>query len=225
MMSLGNTEITKAYLGDTEISKIYLGEDLVFGSSIPTPILPYDAQVEYLESSGTQYIDTGIYIQCNTVELNMRYSGFANKYFCCGCRKTYRNSAFVFSNGGTSLKDYSRYFINYGTTYQTPICQNDSSIHTVVFNNICKVDGNTIATFTAVNQTASTTFWLFGTNNQDGVKYGSMRIYECKLYNNNTLSVDLIPVRVGQVGYMYDKVSGKLFGNAGTGDFIVGSDI
>ena len=36
--------------------------------------------------------------------------------------------------------------------------------------------------------------------------------------------VDLIPVRVGQVGYMYDKVSGQLFGNVGTGDFGLGPD-
>ena len=36
--------------------------------------------------------------------------------------------------------------------------------------------------------------------------------------------MDLIPVRVGQVGYMYDKVSRQLFGNSGTGNFILGND-
>ena len=36
---------------------------------------------------------------------------------------------------------------------------------------------------------------------------------------------DMIPVRVGQKGYMYDKISGELFGNAGTGDFILGPDV
>jgi hypothetical protein len=41
---------------------------------------------------------------------------------------------------------------------------------------------------------------------------------------NNSKIADFIPVRVGQVGYMYDKVSGTLFGNAGTGSFILGSD-
>ena len=35
---------------------------------------------------------------------------------------------------------------------------------------------------------------------------------------------DFIPVRVGNVGYMYDKVSGQLFGNSGTGSFILGPD-
>ena len=36
---------------------------------------------------------------------------------------------------------------------------------------------------------------------------------------------DMIPVRVGTVGYMYDKVSGQLFGNSGTGAFLYGLDI
>ena len=36
--------------------------------------------------------------------------------------------------------------------------------------------------------------------------------------------MELIPVRVGQVGYLYDKISGQLFGNQGTGDFVLGPD-
>jgi hypothetical protein len=51
-----------------------------------------------------------------------------------------------------------------------------------------------------------------------------MRLYYFKIYSNNGLVRDLIPVRVGQVGYMYDKVSGQLFGNSGTGEFILGAD-
>jgi hypothetical protein len=35
---------------------------------------------------------------------------------------------------------------------------------------------------------------------------------------------DLIPVRKDGVGYMYDKVSGNLLGNSGTGDFVIGPD-
>ena len=35
---------------------------------------------------------------------------------------------------------------------------------------------------------------------------------------------DFIPVRVGSIGYMYDRVSGQLFGNSGTGAFIIGPD-
>ena len=52
------------------------------------------------------------------------------------------------------------------------------------------------------------------------------RIYYCRFYDgNNNLIEDFIPVRVGQVGYMYDKVSHQLFGNSGTGNFILGPDL
>ena len=37
--------------------------------------------------------------------------------------------------------------------------------------------------------------------------------------------MDLVPVRIGSTGYMYDKVSGNLFGNSGTGSFILGPDV
>jgi hypothetical protein len=50
------------------------------------------------------------------------------------------------------------------------------------------------------------------------------KLYYCKVWQSGTLLHDLIPVRVGQVGYMYDRVSGELFGNAGTGAFTLGND-
>lgn len=50
------------------------------------------------------------------------------------------------------------------------------------------------------------------------------RCYYLKFTKNGTVVCDLIPVRVGQVGYLYDKVSGKLFGNSGTGSLILGPD-
>jgi hypothetical protein len=34
----------------------------------------------------------------------------------------------------------------------------------------------------------------------------------------------MIPVRKDGVGYMYDRITKKLYGNAGTGSFILGAD-
>ena len=51
------------------------------------------------------------------------------------------------------------------------------------------------------------------------------KIYNVKISQGDEIVMDLIPVRVGTTGYMYDTVSGELFGNAGTGEFILGSDI
>lgn len=45
-----------------------------------------------------------------------------------------------------------------------------------------------------------------------------------KIIIDGVLTRDYIPVRKETTGYMYDKVSSTLFGNAGTGDFIIGPD-
>lgn len=56
---------------------------------------------------------------------------------------------------------------------------------------------------------------------------GRCRISYLQIINTSTdkIVLDLIPVRVGNVGYMYDRVSRKLFGNTGTGDFAIGDDV
>ena len=51
------------------------------------------------------------------------------------------------------------------------------------------------------------------------------RIYWCKIYEAGTLVRDFVPVRVGSVGYMYDRVTRTLYGNAGAGAFVIGADI
>ena len=50
------------------------------------------------------------------------------------------------------------------------------------------------------------------------------KVYSSKLRVGNITVRDLIPVRKGTTGYMYDKVSGQLFCNAGKGAFILGPD-
>jgi hypothetical protein len=51
------------------------------------------------------------------------------------------------------------------------------------------------------------------------------KVYSFIIQLNDKIVFDAIPVRVGNVGYMYDKVSKQLFANAGTGKFILGNDI
>ena len=65
--------------------------------------------------------------------------------------------------------------------------------------------------------------FLFGITQGDGQpsQLSQIRIYHAKFGNVR----DFIPVRVGQTGYLYDRVSGQLFGNLGSGDFILGPDI
>ena len=50
-VNIGNKTLKDAYIGDKPIKQIYLGDKLLWQR------LPYDAEIEYLESSGTQFIN------------------------------------------------------------------------------------------------------------------------------------------------------------------------
>ena len=69
----------------------------------------------------------------------------------------------------------------------------------------------------------SLSLFLFGVNGNTSINTNG-RISSCKIYHSGVLVRDYIPVRKGTVGYMYDRVSGQLFGNQGTGAFIIGPD-
>ena len=66
--------------------------------------------------------------------------------------------------------------------------------------------------------------WTIGTAN--GYKLTNTKIYGVKIYRNNILEADIIPVvDLDDTICMYDKVSNRLLYNAGTGNFIAGTDV
>lgn len=185
---------------------------------------PYDAEVEYLESTGTQYIDTGIYGSNNSkVEVDLQLLELGESKAVFGCYSATNIGLYLYQAGGSSVGKWQFGFgwnANNGTT--------DTNRHFFVFDNFkVKIDGTIILSVTPRNFTTTHTLLMFNMHNNSGGIYSAtgMRLFSCKLYNGDTLVRDLIPVRVGTVGYMYDKVSGKLFANKGTGNFILGPDV
>ena len=117
--------------------------------------------------------------------------------------------------------DYSTYRVNSGQSSINKRC----SVHVERTYKSVSYDGVLIASSTVASMVFSTssTAFIFGTRT---ISYNvSARLYSLKWYRNGSPLFDLVPVRIGQVGYMYDKVSKQLFGNAGTGDFVLGNDI
>lgn len=185
--------------------------------------LPYDAEVEYLESSGTQYIDTAIKfngamnikcvfqnIDATATARDRRFFGGADGWLGNGV--SFAENNFAFFNQRGSLFYY-----------------NDTYVHTLtLIGRALKIDNVTKYTFSANSNTAKTSIALFAEHRPTMyLSYLTGRIKSFSIgYNSDANDViDLIPVRVGTTGYMYDKVSGKLFGNSGTGNFILGNDI
>lgn len=191
--------------------------------------LPYDAEIEYLESSGKQYIDTGIvpYPDSTGFEGTVEYvalSGGINDSdnYIFGVRQNSQHTRFWAGVANRFLRGAI------GTFKSTEIVVNINTKRVMTFN----LNGNAKITFGSdefVMDTSSFTLqrnaYLFAANDQGNPSfYSSAKLYFAKIYEGTTLVRDFIPVRVGQVGYMYDKVSGQLFGNQGTGNFVLGPD-
>lgn len=219
MIAVGGNEIGKIYVGSTEISRAYVGNSLVYDNSGSTPSLPYDAKVEYLKSSGTQYIDTGINGR-SVISLDITLSLDASVTTSYEC--------FFGLWPTTSSGNGMQLLWAAGSKLQKAEGRNKFSVSGITTGTALTIGEK--YTF-SVTQTATTsinnTFYVFARNygNVANTSTNKTLIYALKIYQGGVTVRDFIPVRVGQVGYMYDNVSGELFGNNGSGNFIYGNDV
>ena len=185
--------------------------------------LPYDAEIEYLESTGSQWINTGINCNSNYI-LEVEVQGAKGREGILGARISSTNSAhsLVYPSG----KEVIRY--TSGDMNSNIFGNVNLSLY-----NILKADYNKLYINDALVGTSSKSvaftlnfpYYLFALNTNGSVSnLGAKKIKMCRIWDEDSLLLDLIPVRKGQVGYMYDKMSRQLLGNQGTGDFILGPD-
>lgn len=185
--------------------------------------LPYDAEIEYLESAGncvirTPIIPTGDDIRVQTKVLHKGYTdgdGYI-PWFC-----TYVNEQ---TNTYRIIRNYT------STTsillYNGARADGGGISYNITLNNIYNIDFN--RNRYTINTSSGNLSTVKGTENSGYLYLFSHKFkgafFFFRLWKDDVLMLDLIPVRKGNVGYMYDKVSGQLFGNAGTGQFILGPD-
>ena len=195
-----------------------------YGVSLP----PGYTQVEYIESTGTQYINTGVIGRAGiATALDFTIiSGNLDDFIPMGCvlpnwsPRCYlvalQNGAFwsyalgewQFSNVSASAG--VRYLVetSLGANLQT-----------------MKVNGTTVKT-TSDSSPIDTglNVYLFGNNYSNShIASGTMRVYSCKIYEGGTLVRDFIPCinQNGEAG-LYDLVNGVFYGNSGSGEFAIG---
>lgn len=223
MIKLGTSDMEKAYVGSTEVSKMYLGSELVYENA-PAP-LPYDAEVEYLESVNMAYIDTGIKASGNLYIKTYLVDYFTEDNlgaWAFGARNAYNNKSY----GIFIASDTKKLTVSYNNKYYTFNLYSTYPQFSLVEmqGGSIKVN-NTTYTFSKGTFTSLYNLTLFGLNNA-GSFIGSGRKVGATYITNGTVTLDLLPVRKDGIGYMYDKISGQLFGNANSqGSFILGPDV
>ena len=183
---------------------------------------PYDAEVEYLESTGTQWINTRIVPTLNTkvvvkVAFTRRtYTG----YYGVRDGDFLRFTCTTFSNGSSFV--FSMNYDAWPTNRAS--CSLNTPFVLMAKNGQYSINNNTYSSAVVTNKIFNSTFLLFRYFGGSSYENSYMRLYFIEFYENDILTHSFIPVRKSTTGYLYDKVSGKLFGNAGTGNFILGPD-
>lgn len=196
--------------------------------------LPYDAEVEYLESTGTQYIDTGAIWYGDDYEIQIDFfltdSTFIGGNVPFGAQDSLTLCALLFQGspyngtvlvyGGSGSTDNRAKFDLFNLGRNNITMRLNNNVVTVTIN-------GTVTTYSAQTDCVNVipTISLFAVHQPDGYKIlARMKLYSFRLIKQGSLIRDMKPVRKGNTGYLYDKVSGQLFGNQGTGSFVVGPD-
>ncbi|MBQ3624884.1 MAG: hypothetical protein II950_05635 [Prevotella sp.] len=186
--------------------------------------LSYDAEIEYLESNGTQLINSGFTARIGdaiTIIFSFEKQPFGSDLLSCFNENdaiNYLTFSYIRNIGNGQRGVRFQYFSNIISTVQ----------YTFVLNtwNTLHIDASGKATFNNITITSAPISEIEGDNNTLKLFAGKFagRIQSLTIEREGINVLQLISVRKGNVGYMYDKVSGKLFGNAGTGQFILGPD-
>lgn len=183
--------------------------------------------LDYLQSTGTQFIDTKYTNQANTIlEIECSFDSYVD-----GC-----------GHGAMSWNNYGRFHMGTENTSTIHVGQgnntNNVSIDNITNKHLYKmqlsnatfyVDNTLRATSNSITQVFHT-LYLFRINSSDSSRYQGWtkgKIYSCKIYNGSTLVRDYIPCRryKDKVLGLYDVTNKVFYTNNGTGVFTGGGVI
>lgn len=192
--------------------------------------LPYDAEIEYLRATGTQYIDVGFKGDMD-LDFSVTFKVDVDNVFygVLGDRQATNSRRYTVLTAQANYVTDGAYITISSTNSQVTMPKTDYAggvFKTYKKDGLNVYSDNTLrGTLPRTTFTTPNNITLFGIRNA-GILTSMMHgeISACQFSKNGVLLRDFIPVRVGTTGYMYDKVSKQLFGNAGTGSFILGND-
>lgn len=232
--------------GKTDITQCQIHCDAgTYIESIGSPLPADCVQLEYIESTGAQYINTGYTPTTLTrTEVDLKFTD-----------DTYKSS------GGETFFGVTNHSINFGDkasegyqlfpwtcAYGTSGCNvssfNINSTLKTTRQTVVLDAKNKIVSYGNVQRNLSQTpgipqgsIYLFGTHSiaTNGTEAGvtlysrndGMFVYAARIYENNILVRNFIPVRCNSdnVVGMYDMITGTFLTNSGAGTFVVGPDV
>lgn len=177
-----------------------------------------------LESTGTQYIDTGIKAQVG-IKAEMEFSftnieGITQAPF--GCHYSSPNMSFFVT--GTSLM-WSMITSGTQKSNLNETAQSNTNYKAEFYvgenEQYLKINGEELISNTLTITGVSTkNLYLFERNSSGSPNPASMKLYYCKIWLNDVLVRDFVPSVTNGTPCLYDNVTQTSFYNEGTGNFI-----
>lgn len=190
-----------------------------YGEDVNTSLF---TRIAYLESTGTQCIDTN-YVPNNTTRIEMVFE----------FTKTHTEHGWIFgARNGYLVDDFSvawhtganEFYNAFGTDLQyMKSCQANIIYKLVKNRNITTINGVSATSPDSIFNSGYSMF-LFALHNVEGAfKPAFLKIYSAKIYDNDVLIRDYIPaLDENNIACLYDKVTKTYFYNQGTGSFNAG---
>lgn len=206
-------------INDKYVIISYIVDDLELTVKQPVNIELAPNYIEYLESTGTQYIDIGIAMNTDiAIEIDFAMTTVMGG---CGIVGGWGDP----SNSGALLGvNNSKFQFAYGSTWNGSTKTQDTNRHKayINLNGQCLIDDTVLATTSNITASlnGNKTIRLFTTNGGTSTN-AKMRLYETKIYRSDKLIMHLLPA-INPMGIycLFDKVTKTYHVNAGTGTFI-----
>lgn len=223
MIKKDNKLVCKIYDGENTVERIYKGTDKVY-EYLPLGYI----ECEYIESTGTQYIDTNI-INNSELKVIMDFEvvNLVGAQFYFGARENTAKNTFTFLLNAQKFR--SDFGNKTGTTSDmsqiVPDLVGYPKFHVEKDKNITTIKNNTYTNnIPYVSYTTNLNLYLFALNNNGSVSsFSKMRLYGFKVFNNGALVQNLVPcLDNNATPCLYDLVSKQTFYNRGanTTDFL-----
>lgn len=175
------------------------------------PVMRY---VQYIESTGTQYLETGMTPTSTsefTVDADFVKYANDNTFFSASTNWSFSQLTLFWSGNGW-----------YFAVKNAPFYQSFGRYTYKIVGSTIYVDDVQKTTNYWNNNYVNTTLKIFCHGSKSGNSGG--KLYGSTFKDNGTLLQNLVPVAIGNVGYMLDTLTDTLIASE-VGDFIPGPDV
>lgn len=221
-----NKDYTTNFYYPPDYSKCLIYEE------IPQRLPNEYQEVEYIESSGTQYINTGLRLkQTHSVEMAIQnLTNASAKIFGSRTSATSNNFSILTGLVGGTLSlvtDFHNYSNN---RLSVDITNNLNDKYTIKVNNSKMSINDTEKAITTYSTfTTPSNAYIFNASGTYPAGYvnASTKLYYCKIWNGTTLVRDYVPCyrkNDGVIG-LYDLANNVFYTNSGSDTFAKGNDI